>query len=307
MAGDFTIRQLTYFVELARSGSLREASGRLHISESALASSLTELETALDVQLCIRRKGHGIVVTPAGRALAGRARSLVNEAHALAAELSASTGMLSGAVRLGSTAGLAPIMLPPLVERFAVEHPAVRVGLEVDGQSALVDALLDGRLDLAFCFRSQLPDSIQTRELFPTTAFVILPAEHRLAANEAISLGELVDEPLVMTDTAQSAQRTLEIFSAVGLTPRVAFRAPSLELTRSLVARGIGYSLQILRSPGDVSYEGLPLAVRPLAPAPPEDSVVVAWPAAMRPSATAAAAIEIALAARTPERAFTAA
>lgn len=63
-----------------------------------------------------------------------------------------------------------------------------------------------------------------------------------------------------------------------GLAPDVAWRSPNTETIRSLVARGLGFSLLTTRPAGDISYEGLPLRYLPISNEIHHTNVVVALP-----------------------------
>src|SRR5436305_14964609 len=84
----YSLRQLQYFVVVAESGTIRAAAARLHVAESAVSMSLTELERTLQVQLVVRRRAHGVQITPSGRATLRLAKALLHQAHELEAEIS---------------------------------------------------------------------------------------------------------------------------------------------------------------------------------------------------------------------------
>ena len=73
----FTLRQLEYFDAIATEGSIASASAKCHVSASALALALDDLEARLGLQLVIRRKGKGIELAPAGARLLAHARQLL--------------------------------------------------------------------------------------------------------------------------------------------------------------------------------------------------------------------------------------
>jgi DNA-binding transcriptional LysR family regulator len=57
----------------------------------------------------------------------------------------------------------------------------------------------------------------------------------------------------------------------------VAHRARSFELARSLVARGLGYSMTVQQPAVSLSYEGLEVVSLPLRDAVPTTPVVLGW------------------------------
>lgn len=60
---------LRYFLEVARCGSISEASVRLNVSASAVSRQIAKLELALDASL-FERRARGMVLSEAGARLA---------------------------------------------------------------------------------------------------------------------------------------------------------------------------------------------------------------------------------------------
>ncbi|MCP1121788.1 LysR substrate-binding domain-containing protein, partial [Robbsia andropogonis] len=79
-----------------------------------------------------------------------------------------------------------------------------------------------------------------------------------------------------------------------GLEPLVRHRTRTYELTRSIVARGIGYAILVQRPPNKASYEGLPILEREVDPPLPVVPVLLAWAREARLSARARALVDLA-------------
>ena len=84
---------------------------------------------------------------------------------------------------------------------------------------------------------------------------------------------------------------TEQLFQPLGATPRIVRTSSNIEVVRSLVARGLGWTHLLQRWPLDVSLEGLPLTCVPIIGQVPVHSVVAAWPEQDRLSRRAAAVI----------------
>jgi DNA-binding transcriptional LysR family regulator len=137
-------------------------------------------------------------------------------------------------------------------------------------------------MDLAIVFDIDLPAGLDSVPLYSIPPYAALSAGHPLARSQAVSLAELAREPLILLDVPPAAAHTLALFDAAGVQPRIVQRTSDFELTRSLVARGLGYSLLFRRPAGDMSYEGLPLVARDPTPAVAGLGVRMIWPSATR-------------------------
>ncbi|WP_163017716.1 LysR family transcriptional regulator, partial [Pseudomonas viridiflava] len=70
---------LRYFLEVARCGSISEASTRLNVASSAVSRQISKLERELDAVL-FERQARGMVLSEAGTRLAAYARKSQLEA-----------------------------------------------------------------------------------------------------------------------------------------------------------------------------------------------------------------------------------
>ena len=147
-----------------------------------------------------------------------------------------------------------------------------------NNQPELEHGLLAGTVEVAILYGVDVVSAINQRFLFTAMPYVLLPKDHRLAQTDAaVDLAELVDDPFIQMDVMPG--KTDHVFASIGITPHPAHRTTNFELVRSLVARNLGYSVLVQRPATNVTYEGLPLAIRPIANTVAPLQVVMAWPA----------------------------
>lgn len=289
----FTFRQLELFVALADFPTLSDAAASLHFSESALSQAITRLESSVGEQLCIRRKARGLQLTPAGEHFAVRARALLNDAEDLVAEMSGAAGQLKGSVKLGCFASFAASVLPAILDGFPRLHPGVVVDVVVGTHDELLPALVNGRLDLAIVYDMELPPGFQRQTIYETELQAVLPVDHPLALQDTVDLAQLAPEPLIMYDSSPSTANTNRVFAERGLRPTIVAHMPQIILVQALVGRGLGYGLLMSRPNwAPVTMEGLPVAVRSLAPPASRTTMSGIWPEHLRLSPRAQALLD---------------
>lgn len=279
----FTLRQLRYFLAAAEAPTLTAAARKANVSQGAMAEALDELERQFGSPLFVRRKARGVSITAYGEALAQHARSVL----AVAEELqSAATGQggLGGHVTLGAYTTLAPFLLPRLADAFAREHPDVQLDIVTGSGEAISNSLRERRCDVAMLYSHHLTAGIDVETLYTIGARIVLPVAHPLARGRTIPLAELARERLIEFDVEPALSNTRKIFHDFGVRPRLGMKADSIELIRALVARGLGYSVLLHHPPGDLSYEGIPLAVRPIRGLTSSTGVVLAQAESVRES-----------------------
>ncbi|WP_095201939.1 LysR substrate-binding domain-containing protein [Mesorhizobium carmichaelinearum] len=153
MAAPLDLNLLKTFVAVVESGSLSNAAPRVGRSQSAVSMQMQRLEEMVGNQLLVRGPR---TVTPNAIGedfliYARRLLKLSDEAWA-----SVTRPKETGSVRLGVPDDYAAFLLPPVLSRFAEDHPLVTVELICEQSTALVKTLAEGKLDLAIVTR--LPD-----------------------------------------------------------------------------------------------------------------------------------------------------
>lgn len=274
MMPNYTLKQLAYFIAAADSGTTSQAAAEFYISQSALSSALTELETALGVQLLKRRKGRGVTLTEAGRSVLAQARALLNSAEDFAVTASDLSSEVSGTLTIGCFEMLAPAVLPRLMAGFKEKWPAVTMDFVEGDQHLITEALTTGQVEIAFQFRSATRDTeLVTHVMSVPTPHVILSENHHLADAQTIMLHELENDPLILMSSDAGESFIRQCFALADVTPNIAFRSGSFDHIRSLVVHGLGYSLVVQRPrkeprtnyPGMVSIPlGDPLPADPI-------------------------------------------
>ena len=291
MVSTITLRQLQYFVAAADAGSMTAAGREQHVSQSTISLAIGDLERTVGTQLVIRHHARGLSLTPAGRHMATGARQLLRRTDELIGETQSLGEELSGTLAVACYDTIAPFLIPRVVTSFRQLHPDVDVELHGGDMADLGRKVKEGQCELFIAYDLDIAADLTTTLLEQTSPYVLLPADHELAASSSIVLDELVDEPLVLLDQPQPSSYILGMFRARQLQPRIAYRASSFELVRSLVARGLGYSLLIQRPMIDVSYEGIALECRPVTDPPHTLDLVAATPASVNPTRRATAFI----------------
>lgn len=275
----FTLRQLEYFVACAELGSMRAASENVHLTQSAISTSIGDLEKSLGVQLLIRH-ARGLSLTQAGIRVLADARRLIGNVEDLQASARDLSEALVGGLRVGCYSTLAPVLLPKIAADFSEAHPEVELDIIEGSHTDLEEELRTGGCELvvAYDYRATgqaLPADLEEITVRSAPPHIALPANHRLAGRASIRLEEVADEPFILFDLPPGGQYFLNVFSEVGLSPWVKFRTQSFETARSLVARGLGYSILTQQTVVHESYEGLGLVTLPLADELPELNIVV--------------------------------
>lgn len=284
----FSFRQLEYFVSAAEHGSISAAARARHVSQPSVSLAISQLEDTLGERLFRRQVSRGLELTPAGARLLGQARDILNMAAAMTVEHDERQA-LRGQLTLICFQDLGPYFAPRLLAGFRALHPEVLVTLFETDLAGVHRTLSAGKAELALTYELGLDPQAERQVLAQLPPYALLPANHPLAAQAEVSLFDLARECVILEDIAQTREYFLSLFWAHDLHPLAQQYTQTFEMQRGLVAHGYGIALSCTRPVGDQSYDGTPIACRPLREEVKPQRVVLAQSNAMRPSQVAEA------------------
>lgn len=288
----YTLRHLEYFVAVADCGTIRSAAQICHVSQPAVSQGIAELERGLGVQLIIRNRARGIVLTPAGRRLLAPVKALLSEAGELQLLAVSEGGEIAGKISVGCYVGLSPLLTPKLLVGFKKAYPDVDLDFEENPQPELQQSLLSGHLDLALMYDHGIPVELEKIMLARQRPHVLLSESHPMAGLDAVSLRDLSTEPMVLLDVSPSRDNWRATVSNLGLDPVVGFRTQNFELTRCLVGQGLGYAVLIQKPVSNITYDGTRVVAKPILEETHPSGIVIAYPRGSKLTPRATAFIE---------------
>ncbi|MEX0427926.1 LysR substrate-binding domain-containing protein [Nocardioides sp. DS6] len=275
----FTLRQLQLFVAVAEAGSLTGAADQLLLSPTAVSLAIGHLEKALGETLFTRQRSRGVALTSTGRFVLDRARAVLHTADEFLQDTRVGPDRLTGAVTIGCFQSLGPTVLPILLSTFTERHPAVEISFVEGSQDELSQALEQGTIDVLVCYDFTLPAGSERARLGTRDPAVLLPGGHWAACDldTPLDVTLLAAEPYILLATPVTEQHALKVLGTLGVEPEVRYRSTNIETVRSLVGRGLGWTLILQRPAPNRTYEGLPVVTRVLRGDAPPEVVVLAW------------------------------
>lgn len=275
---DLSLTQLTYFVAAAETGSMTAAADEHFVAQSAISTSIANLEQALGVQLLIRRRAKGLQLTAAGSDLLMRARSILAAVDDAVGAVRPES--VSGRVNVGFFRTLVPFYLPTIIRGLGLDHPEMHVEVSELTADQVGEALSRNAIELALCYDLGLGPDVHQEVLSTVPLYAAVSQSHPLASQESVSLQELAEEPMVLLDLPISRDYFLQAFTDYGLRPWVRYQFANFEAVRAMVANGHGFTLLNQQPKAGYTYSGTRLhhlriveKTRPLA-------IVLAWPMA---------------------------
>lgn len=242
------LRHLAALQAVAQTGAFGRAAEQLGYTQSSVSQQIAGLEQLVGQRLVERTRGSSFVeLTAVGKLLLGHADAIIARLHTAEADLAAYAAGSAGEVRVGVFQSVGTRILPELVREFLTAWPGVRIRpFEADDDQALLQAIEQGRLDLAFGM-SPLPDGpFASKELLRDPYVLAVPSSWPLAArlgSSPVSLDEIADLPLINFETCRSAVRVENELRLRGQDPEVVFRSDNNGAVQGMVGAGLGVAL----------------------------------------------------------------
>lgn len=236
-----SLRQLRALVALADTEHFRKAAERVHVTQPALSTQIQSLEEHLGVTLVERTKRR-VVFTPAGRAMAERARAILAGVTDMEAAARSMSLPLEGLLRIGIPPTLGPYLLPHVLPALKARYAGMRLYLREAPLARQLAELASGEIDLVLGLGPLSGEGRNAAPLFDEPLWLAVPAEHPLAKAKQVSLKELNGLSLVLFERDGDGLRDigLRLCRENGASEHADFKATSLDTLRQMVASGLG-------------------------------------------------------------------
>ena len=205
------LRHLRYFVAVAEEGSLTVAAEkRLHTAQPSLSRQIRDIEYEIGVPLLLRSV-HGVELTAAGRAFLDHARLALTQAEAAVEAARRAAEPLKPAFALGFLTGHEIDWLPKAMRILQDQLPNMKLTIASQYSPDLAAEVTRGRLDAAFMRPEPHSENLAYRRVLTEPLILVFPSDHRLAAQEAVDLTEIVGETFIIpSNTAPTLHSLIE-------------------------------------------------------------------------------------------------
>ncbi|HTH17578.1 MAG TPA: hydrogen peroxide-inducible genes activator [Magnetospirillum sp.] len=272
-----SLRQLQCIVAVADALHFRRAAERLNLSQPALSAQIAQMEEMLGV-LLVERTRRRVLMTPVGREVAARARTILRDVADLEEAARQSAVPLSGTLKIGVLRTLGPYLLPHMLGAMRSRHPDLKLYLREEPRAQLLTELDRGELDLVLVHDAPRDDDhLTVVPLFREPVCAVLPLGHRLEPKTLLQPEDMAGERLILLEVGDGLRDAgLELCRQAGAAEHPDFRATSLDSLRQMVATGLGCTLLpalYVEAEADADPQ---IAVRRFT-APPSRSIDLAW------------------------------
>lgn len=237
------IKQLQYFIEVAKFNSFTRAADDLYITQPTISKMIKSLETELGVTLFDRSKKQ-LVLTDAGKVILDQAK-LVDKAFSnLESTVDNLKELRTGKIRIG---------LPPIINLqnffrivglFHEQYPGITFHIEESGSKKIEEDIENSLLDVGVIVLPTQNDLFEHFPLMEDDLRLIIHPYHPLEKHEVVDLIQLEQESFILFNKDFALNdRILQSCKKVGFKPHIISESAQLHFIEEMVANKLGVSL----------------------------------------------------------------
>jgi len=259
-----SLRSMRYFNTALTHGSIAKAADELNIAASAVSTTIDQVESQLQLKLVNRFRSRGIVPTASGKMMERKFARLLEEFDTVIAEATDLKRSLTGELKIGYYAPVAPAFLPSILASLKGPELGTKFLLEECDNTYAQEGFLAGNYDaILFVSDSALPQ-IEFDVLVQAPAYCLVPEEHPFSVRSSVRLKDLMLEQLVILNRPVAVDYYQQLFTLTKQTPATIAYANSTEMVRSMVGAGLGIAVLNMMPSTEMSYAGDRLKVLPI-------------------------------------------
>ena len=273
------LNYLREFIALTETRNFAEAADRLFISQSSLSKHIQSLESEIGTPL-LRRTTRKVDLNEQGEIFLTYAKRIVQAqddcAAAIQSNLSASTCRL----RVGVPGVMGIYGIPDILCKFRENTFGFDCEILEEEPDVLLKMLEREECDLIFyrdmpiSGRKSIWGNYNTISFATDTSVAVFPRNHRLAANQSVTLTDLKDESLIVESSPFIVNFMKEQYNLLGIEANITHSSRWLENVLDMVSLGLGCSLVTAHTMRNMTRKDI--AVVPVDP-PITDNLLIVY------------------------------
>lgn len=236
------LRQLRYFLAVARYRHFTRAADASFVSQPALSQQVRALERELGVPL-FDRLSTGAELTTAGHALHGYAERILREVENARVAVEEVVGTVRGELSVSAVHTAIPALVVDVLARFRERHPSVAIRIHEERSTEVVESVLSGRVNLGITYLPVAHDVIEATPLYEEEMMLVVPESHRFEGPE-LELSEIAGLSLIVPPEGFCLRAGIDqLLDQTGTPGRIVAEVSSIENICEAVRAGLGATL----------------------------------------------------------------
>ncbi|MEH6935679.1 LysR family transcriptional regulator [Bacillus mycoides] len=238
-------RQLYYFKEIVKQGSISKAAEVLHIAQPPLSQLLKKLETDLGTTL-IHRYRQKWELTATGEILYQYANQMLIQIQDVKQQIQEIEQGTGGIVSIGVSSACSN-MLIDYVSTFRTQYPNVKINIVTGNSEELLKRLEQREIDVALLLRLGNSEQYEMKILKKQPTAVIIPSSWATSfSSQHVTIEQIAQFPFIMLGAMEGLsfnEDLFKVFDEHQVKPNIIIECKDIRMVVALVSRGLGLSV----------------------------------------------------------------
>lgn len=242
------LRQLQYFITVAKHKSFSIAAKELFVSQPSITKAIQNLEKELNVNLFFRTQ-RKVEITEEGNIFLARIEKILYDLEQAEKEVKDISNLTKGSIKLGLPPMIGAYLFPNFITNFINTFPDLELRVFEEGSISSLSLIEKGDLDLGIVILPEAHrDMMNTITLTKEQIVLCLPPNHQLTKSSYVHFSQLKDEKFILLkDDSFHRQFIVNECQKHNFTPNIIFSSNQIETIKSIVSNGVGISFLMSR------------------------------------------------------------
>ena len=236
------LKLLQTFLLVAETESFRDASIRIHRSQSAVSAQIKQLEDQLGVTL-FNRTTRRVELSAEGFELMASARRALNEIEQGLRFIQEAADLRRGRVALACSPTVAAGHMPRILSAFERDYPQINVSLRELSSPVMYECLRQHEVDFGVGPVTEEPD-LTSETLLDDAFYALVPKVLMPKAPTTIPLAELAKLPMLLLHSGTAMRRAIDAaLEKTGLAFETKYESVHVETLAAMAEAGLGAAI----------------------------------------------------------------
>jgi len=237
------IRQLLYFLEVAKQKNMTKAAEILHISQPALSKMVKGLEEELGMTLIIR-SNKSSEVTDAGLIVMEYASKMLGLLDEMSITLEDMSNLQRGMIQIGIPPIAGSLFFPKVIAEFHKSYPNIKINITEYAAPRLTKNVLEGEIELGIAVLPIHGDDLEIVPIVSEIMKLVVQKNHPLASKEVVHLQELEHEEFIFFSEEFALHDIIwKQCISEGFVPNILFKSSQWDFMSEIVAANMGVTI----------------------------------------------------------------
>lgn len=238
-----TLKQLTYFLEIAKMKNFTKAAANLYISQSALSKTVKAMESELGVQLIDRTVNH-FKLTPEGEIFYQKGLIAIKNINSELEDLYGSLGTEKGHITVGIPPVIGTAYFTSIIYKFRNMYPDAELKIIEAGANTIKKWVSDGEVDIGVVILPVSNDDFNVIPIVTAENVLLVNKNHPLAQYDEVSFKMLKDERFIaLNSTFMLYDQIISLCRISGFEPNIVCESSQRDFITEMVVLDQGVSI----------------------------------------------------------------